>query len=129
MSYSASSIPVFSAVRQQPVAKRNIEVRRRYIGQVMMLIFIIIGAALIFVWTRIQVIQLGYEVSKLRKETTDLLEQKAKLEAEVAALRAPQRLEGYATSLFGMRLPLGDEIVIVDETEKPAETSSEAAPR
>ena len=43
----------------------------------------------------------------------DLVEQKNMLEAEVATLRAPERLELVAREKLGMRLPRGDEIVFV----------------
>ena len=80
-------------------------------------ISILLGAgvviALLFVWVRIQVIQLGYEVSKIRKETTELREQKNRLEAEIAELKSPSRIEAIAKERFGMRLPQSNEIVTV----------------
>ena len=69
--------------------------------------------ALFLVWARIQVIQLGYEVSRLRKDVGDLAQRRNLLEAEVASLKSPERLEGVATGRFGMRLPRGDEVVIL----------------
>ncbi len=76
MPYETRAIRSFSAVRKQPVAKRSLEVKRRHIRNVAMLIAIVITCALLFVWTRVRVIQLGYDVSKLRKEASELREQK-----------------------------------------------------
>lgn len=118
MRYTATCMPAFSAVRRQPVGRRSIELRRRHIRQVVALIFIVIVSAVLFVWTRIQVIQLGYEVSRLRKETADLVERKNSLEAEVATLKSPGRLEAAARDLFGMRLPLAGEVVYVGGNAK-----------
>ena len=115
MKYAAKMIPAFSAVRRQPVAERSLELRRRHIKQVVILLAIVMGFALLFVWNRVRVIQLGYEVSELRKETADLTEQKDQLEADVATLRSPKRLEKIAREHFGMRLPQGDEIVFVKQ--------------
>ncbi len=104
----------FSAVRRQPLATRSLKVRRRYVRQVVTLISITLGLGLLFVWTRVQVIQLGYEVSRIRKETKSLTEEKNLLEADILTLLSPERLEKAAVERFGMRLPLGDEIVIVE---------------
>ena len=70
---------------------------------------------LAFVWIRIQVIQRGYEVCRMRKESTELKQQKNRLAAEVEVLKEPSRLEAVARERFGMRLPQSDEIVIVNE--------------
>lgn len=105
--------PAFSAVRHQPVADKPAAVRRRHIRHVSLLVAVGVIFALLFVWIRIQVIQLGYEVSRIRKETRDLREQKSRLEAEVESLKDPSRLAAIAQERFGMRLPQSDEIVIV----------------
>lgn len=112
--FTARPIPTFSAVRRQPVAPKSAAVRRRHIRHVATLVAVAIVFSLLFVWVRIQVIQLGYEVSRLRRETTELAEQKNRLEAEVAILKAPSRLETIAKERFGMRLPQGNEIVFVE---------------
>lgn len=112
---STISIPSFSAVRQQPVAKKTLVLRRRFIRQVAILAAVGIVFSLIYVWIRVRVIQLGYEVSRIRKEVSVLKEEKSKLEADVASLKVPSRLESIAQERFGMRLPLSNEIVFVDE--------------
>lgn len=108
-----ASIPMTSAVRRQPIARKRAAAGRRYIRQAMSLAAVILIVALFLVWARIQVIQLGYEVSKMRKETRDLAQQRDLLEAEVASLKSPTRLAEIAVQHFGMRLPMGDEVVIL----------------
>lgn len=89
----------------------------------MSLMAIVVLVALFLVWARIQVIQLGYEVSRLRKEVMDLGQRRDILEADVAKLKSPERLEATATDRFGMRLPMGDEVVVLRRVAKPAEES------
>lgn len=108
-----STIPMTSVVRRQPIATKNAAANRRYLRQALSLLVVGVALALIYVWARIQVIQLGYEVSKIRKETTELKQQRDLLEAEVARLKSPERLTQEAGPRFGMRLPMGDEVVIV----------------
>lgn len=114
MTFSTRAIPSFSAVRHQPVATKSVALRRRHIRHLGILVGSGVVLALLFVWVRIQVIQLGYEVSRLRRETTELADQKNRLKAEVGELKAPARVEVIARERFGMRLPRGDEIVVVE---------------
>ena len=115
--------PRTRAVRRQPIAHKRAAAGRRYIRQAMSLMAVIVLVALFLVWARIQVIQLGYEVSRLRKEVRDLGQRRDLLEADVAKLKSPERLEATATSRFGMRLPMGDEVVILRRVEKTREDS------
>ena len=108
-----STIPLTSVVRRQPIATKNAAANRRHLRQALTLLAIGVMFALIYVWARIQVIQLGYEVSKIRKETTELKQQRDLLEAEVAKLKSPERLTQIARDRYNMRLPMGDEVVIV----------------
>jgi cell division protein FtsL len=112
--YAVNTVPTFSAIRRQPVAKKSVDVRRRYIKQVLTLFSVVIIMSLMFVWVRVKVIQLGYEVTKIQKEVKDLTVQKNRLEADIASLHQPQRLEKIAVETFGMRPPLGDEVVLVE---------------
>lgn len=111
--FTTRQIPTFSAVRHQPVAPKSAAVGRRHIRHVSMLVAVAVVFMLAFVWIRIRVIQLGYEVSKIRKETSELRQQKNRLEAEVEALKSPSRIEVIANERFGMRLPQYGEIVSV----------------
>jgi len=111
--FTTRQIPTFSAVRHQPVAPKSAAAGRRHIRHVAILVAIGVVFMLAFVWIRIRVIQLGYEVSRIRKETSELKQQKNRLEAEVESLKSPSRLEAIARDRFMMRLPMSDEIVIV----------------
>lgn len=108
--FPSSSSPTFRAVQRQPVATKSLAARRKYVRQVASLISVCLLFALVCVWVRIQVIQLGYEVSKMRKETSDMRELKNILESEVETLKAPARIETAAREVFGMRLPQSNEI-------------------
>ena len=97
----------------QGVAKKQARVRARVVRRGVALAAIAIALALVFVWTRVRVIQLGYEVSQINRQITELLRQKNQLDAEVAKLKSPERLEAVAKEHFHMRLPAAGEIVFV----------------
>lgn len=105
---------IAETVRRQHVAGKSVIVRNRRVKLYCFLMILILFSALVYVWTRIRVVQQGYEVSRLNKETEELTRQKNRLEAEIATLKSPQRLEAIARDHFGMRLPHGDEIVSIE---------------
>jgi cell division protein FtsL len=56
----------------------------------------VVMAALFYVWTNVTTVRLGYELSEAAKAHKELLEQNRGLRVEVAALKAPDRLERLA---------------------------------
>ena len=118
-----ATLPMISAVRRQPIAPKAAAVTRRHLRHAMSLVAVGILIALFYVWVRVQVIQMGYEVSRIRQETTELAQRRDLLEAEVASQKSAERLSTVATESFGMRLPRGDEVVMLHEA--PPETAPE----
>jgi cell division protein FtsL len=76
------------------------------------LLFLILGA-LFFVWSRIQVIQLGYEISTVLKEGRSLAEMNKRLKLEVATLKSYGRIEKVAVEDLGMSKPKPDQVVVI----------------
>lgn len=73
----------------------------------------IIGSSLFYVWTRIQVIQYGYELSKALKEGKDLQETHKRLRLEVTMLKSFDRIEKIATEELGMVKPRSEQVIII----------------
>lgn len=68
-------------------------------------VLILIGFAFLFVWSRSEVVQVGYQISEARKQHERLLVRKTQLELERASLRDPRRIEEIATQMLGMQRP------------------------
>jgi cell division protein FtsB len=91
-----------SGLRPRNVArKRSAEVRalNRW------LVGFIAGCALIglaYVWVRLQVVVVGYRLSATRDAIEALEQEGQELDAEAAALIAPERLEAAARTRLGM---------------------------
>ena len=62
-------------------------------------------------WVRLETIQTGYRISAQRRERAGLLEDRRKLQLELARLSALDRIEATATGKLGMRYPSADEVV------------------
>ena len=105
------------SVDRQHIAMKSIVIRNRRIRRVVMMLTFAALILIVFVWTRVEVLRLGYEVTQLHHEVNLLTEQRAAMEAEVAHLKSPERLQRVARDRFHMRLPRGDEIMYVTSDE------------
>lgn len=77
----------------------------------------VISASLLFVglfyvWTRMQIVQIGYEISELESKNKDLANRKRELMLEIASLQSPQELEKKARKQ-GLVIPHIDRVVHV----------------
>jgi cell division protein FtsL len=72
-----------------------------------------IGGSLFYVWSRIQVIQLGYEISSTLKEGKALTETNKRLRLEVAALKSYARIEKIAVEELKMLKPKPDQVIVI----------------
>ncbi len=76
------------------------------------LLLLILGS-LFYVWSRIQVIQLGYEISKGLKEERALAEANKKYRLEVATLKSYGRIEKIAIEELKMVKPKPDQVIVI----------------
>jgi cell division protein FtsL len=72
-----------------------------------------IGGCLFYVWSRIQVIQLGYEISNALKEERALTEANKKLRLEIATLKSYARIEKVAVEELSMSKPKPDKVIVI----------------
>lgn len=78
-----------------------------------LLILLLIAGALFCVWSRIQVIQLGYEISSALKEERTLVVANKRLRLEVATLKSYARIEKIATEELRMDKPKPDQVIVI----------------
>ena len=72
-----------------------------------------IGGSLFYVWSRIQVIQLGYEISNALKKERALTEANKKLRLEIATLKSYARIEKIAVEELRMIKPKPDQVIVI----------------
>jgi cell division protein FtsL len=78
-----------------------------------LLMLISIGGSLFYVWSRIQVIQLGYEISNALKEERVLTEANKKLRLEIATLKSYARIEKFAAEELRMTKPKPEQVIVI----------------
>lgn len=106
---------VASALYQQDVGGRSKILRNKMIVRVVGLCMLLCVFALAFVWSRMQVLQLRYELTGAQKNVEDVQQQINRMELAVAALKAPERLEKIGKEELGLKLPDPGQIVFVQE--------------
>jgi len=79
---------------------------------IILLLFLISGS-LFYVWSRIQVIQLGYEISSALKEERALAEANKRLRLEIATLKSYARIEKIAVEELRMAKPKPDQVIVI----------------
>jgi len=78
-----------------------------------LLMLFFIGGSLFYVWSRIQVIRLGYEISNTMKEEKALTEANKRLRLEVATLKSYARIEKLAVEELRMAKPKPEQVIVI----------------
>lgn len=77
-------------------------------------IAVLLVVSLFFVWSRIQVVHLEYDISSREGRVRDLNQEIRRYQLEVASLRTPARIEGVARDRIGLQLPTPAQVINVD---------------
>lgn len=90
---------------------KRIKLNRFFLLALLMLF--LIGGSLFYVWSRIQVIRLGYEMSSALKEEKALTEASKRLRLEIAILKSYARIEKFAVEELRMVKPKPEQVVVI----------------
>jgi len=90
---------------------KRIKLRRLFLFALLMFLFI--GGSLFYVWSRIQVIRLGYEISSALKEEKALTEVNKRLRLEIATLKSYARIEKFAVEELRMSKPKPEQVIVI----------------
>ena len=71
------------------------------------------GVLLFYVWGKVDVVRLGYELDTLLKKKAAVTQEHERLQARLSQLTAPERLASEAGDKLGMRLPGERQVVLV----------------
>lgn len=82
---------------------------------VVMLMFVFIT----YVWQRVMIVEVGYNIEMLRKERAELSRRNAELLTEVSSLSSLKRIEKIAASDLGMKRPEKGSLIVVREIKLP----------
>ena len=81
------------------------------VGRPALLVAALAAVGVFHVWSRTRVTTAGYRLGELQRTRAALQAERDRLEVEVAALRAPGRLERFARERLGMVPPMAGTVV------------------
>lgn len=87
-------------------------VSHRQIFLITLILLLLVGSSISYVWSSFEGTQIGYNLSQLQQRELELKELNQKLKLELRTLKSAQNLERRASRL-GLRQPLPEQIVIL----------------
>ena len=78
----------------------------------LVLLTTVVVCSLFFVWSRVEVVQLGFRISEANKIYQERVKENQRLLVEVTSLQSPSRIEGMAGKL-GFVHPRQDQVVVI----------------
>ena len=100
-------------VRNQRAYTKEDFVKSRFLFRVLFLVAFMAILSLFYIWSRIQIVQYGYDINSLRNRHQQLLEENKRLNVEVATLKSPNRIEPIAQQKLKMQSPKPEQIKIL----------------
>jgi cell division protein FtsL len=88
------------------------------------IVFLVVAFSMVYVWQRVQVIKVGYEIEALKKEKAELLRENNDLQIEQSTLTSPERIESIADTDIGMHVPVSGQIVMVKKIKRSTASAS-----
>ena len=82
----------------------------------LVLILIAVGLSLVYVRIKVEELSLGYEISRNKKITQDLLKENRTLQSDFMKLKSPEKLERTAVEL-GFKFPTQEDIIYIEKNK------------
>ncbi len=87
--------------------------RRRTTALWIFIMAIFISEMLVYTWSRLQCIQVGYEISAEEERHTELISIQKNLRIELARLKSPERIAIIAKERLGLFPPSPEQIISI----------------
>ncbi len=110
---TASYISNPDMIRKQRAFTKEDFLKTRLLFRLLFLLAFMAILSLFYIWSRVQVLQYGYEINELRSKQQQMIELNKKLKLEVATLKSPQRIEQIASQQLHMASPDKDHLFLL----------------
>ncbi|UCC66377.1 MAG: cell division protein FtsL [Deltaproteobacteria bacterium] len=77
------------------------------------LCLVLVLSIIFYIWTRVEVVKLGYEISSALREKEAAIIAHNELKLEIATLCSAQQVERRAREKMGMNLPRKEQLIII----------------
>jgi len=102
------------AVQRTVVKINGFVLHRPRLTPIFVVILLVAALSLLFVWSRLQAINLEYDISRLETDIRSESEELKRLKLEAAHLGSHKRIERLARHELGLQLPAPGQIIRVD---------------
>ena len=99
--------------KQSPKKKVVSKWRQKRLATIVAIFLWLLVSGFGYVWCRVQVVELGYQLSEIHRLHSRLLNDNKKLHLELARLKAPERVQRIAIEQLGLQQPTKDQIVVL----------------
>lgn len=96
----------------QSIRRKNLK-DPNLIFPILVFLVAIVVTLLFFLWSRLETVKLGYEISRENKKTIELLNENKSLRLQVVDLKSPERIERLASERLGLVYPRERQIVVI----------------
>ncbi len=97
-------------LKRQKIKRRKEKIQRSVLP-LFILITLFFCSLIFFVWSRLQITYLGYEISQVNKEQKQFLNLNKQLKLEAASLESLARIENIARKQLGLVNPKSHQMV------------------
>lgn len=98
----------------RPIPKINgFALRRPRLFPLIAFVVVLMIVALFFVWSRLEMVNLEYDISTYEVRLRALQQESRQLKLEAASLRNPARIERMARTRLGLRQPTPEQVMSV----------------
>jgi cell division protein FtsL len=110
---SGYQVGSYSVRKQQAFTKIDF-LKTRLIFKLLILGAFVVFLSLFYIWSRVQIVSLGYQINELKKVQADLKNNNKLLQMELALLKSPTRLQQIASEKLQMKIPSQDRIIEIE---------------
>lgn len=91
----------------------SLSLHRPPLVRVFFFLAVLVVVSLFFVWSRLQLVNLQYDISRIESRLREAGREVRCLQLEVASLRSPSRIEAVARTRLGLRNPSSSQVIFV----------------
>ncbi|MBF0491916.1 MAG: cell division protein FtsL [Deltaproteobacteria bacterium] len=113
MSVASSTWGASQRFRVRPTSAKVERVKGVLFYYLLALVFVVFFCSLFYIWSRIQIVNLGYSINREITLKEQLQDENKRLSLEVASLKSPIRLENMAKNELKMDLPQKSQVLSV----------------
>ncbi|MDY7035371.1 MAG: hypothetical protein SV375_04290 [Thermodesulfobacteriota bacterium] len=99
-------------IKNSKMREKKFRLSSRQLLLITIMIIVFMGSGISYVWSNFEGTQIGYDLSRLRKDELKLKDLNLKLKLELATLKSPQYLE-LAIRGSGLRETSPEQIIIL----------------